>query len=63
MSKQAEMDRVEAIVKAAEALSQAKAEFLEASARIKDARAEYKKCIDNVNAAESADYENLYTQE
>lgn len=63
MSKQATADRVDAIIKAAERLSAATVELHEASKRVKEARAEHKSAIEGVTQAESADYENLYTQE
>jgi translation initiation factor 1 (eIF-1/SUI1) len=63
MSQQASEERQRAIVAAAETLTQATAELADAKVRIKAAREEYRKAVEGVTQAESADYDTLFNQD
>lgn len=63
MSKQAADERQRMIVAAAETLVQARAELDEAKKRGKEAQLEYRRAVQGVLDAESADYETLFNQD
>lgn len=63
MSKQAQDERQRMCVAAAETLVQARAELDDAKERMKNAREDYRKAVDGVMQAESADYETLFNQD